>query len=310
MSVVSHIILWPFIKIIELLWWLFKKCLAALFAIFVGICVVILVLLIFPNTWLPVLVDKYIENRTGFSVHIEESKCNLFRGHFEFHNVLLINPAHRYPVDHALSMEVLDLDIKPSCLWKNLWESGELVFPNIYLDMDDLTIVRNAQGDINFIEFFDKLGGVVGNTASPDSHPDFTDDNPETVSNTLRRRNNNSINRRWRIEQLTLHLDSLRWKDFKSEKPQEQSFELFYRHQWRQVIALQEITSTILADFKPYGISLLLQSIFNSFLDIPGISHAHNSLKALRSLGKGILSGVQHKVQAIFTKTKTTTDTQ
>jgi hypothetical protein len=103
-------------------------------------------------------------------------------------------------------------------------------------------------------------------------------------------------------------LDSLRWKDFKSGKPQEQSFELFYRHQWIHVVALQEITNTILADFKPYGISLLLQSIFNSFLDMPGISHAHSSIKALRSLGKGVLSGIQHKIQAIFTKT--TTDTQ
>jgi hypothetical protein len=311
MSVLFRIILWPFVKVIELLWWLCKKCLSVLFAIFLGIFMITIVLLIFPNTWLPVIVDKYIENKTGFSLNIEKSKCNLFKGHFEFCNILMINPAHSYPVDHALSIEVFNIDIPLYHLWKSLWKNDELIISNIYLDIDDITITRNAQGKINFVECFDSFDSRKRgrSTALPDADTAEDNKNKNAFSYVSQPHpTKDSSSQKWRIEQLTLHLDSLRWKDFKSEKPQEQSFDLFYRHQWNQITSLQEITDTLSTDFKPYGISFLLQSIFSSFLNLPGVSHAHGSLQALQSLGKGILSGVHSKIQSIFTKT--TTDNQ
>jgi hypothetical protein len=306
MSVFFRIILWPFVKIIAFTWWILKKCLSVLLATFLGTSMIAFVALIFPNTWLPVYIEKHIENKTGFSMQIEESKCNLFKGHFEFHNALMINPANRYPVDHALSIETFTMDIQPKSLWKDFWSQEEFIISNIYLDIDDITVIRNSQGKINFVEWFEGLGCRENNTTNSNLSPSETE-NTDTFSYVSKKSQtkNNSDSRKWHIEQLTFRLDSLRWKDFKPEKPQEKSFELFYRHQWTQVSSFHEITDTILTDFKSYGISFFLQSILHSFLNLPGISNAHGGIQALQSLSKRILSGVSGEIQSLFTKTTT-----
>ncbi|MDR2377600.1 MAG: hypothetical protein LBD54_02515 [Puniceicoccales bacterium] len=309
-----HVILWPFLKVLELLWWFLKKCLLAIFVIFLGLFLVGGIALVFLNTWLPFLLEWHIENKTGFSLHIDTSRCNLFKGHLEFENILMKNPATRYPIDHALSIELLEVDIRPSRLWKSFWSNDELLISNIYLDIDDLSIVRNAQGTINFVECFDALGREKGKK-SPDLSESAKDQDSVQgqgngfpyVSAAGSKGPNKKEEAKWRIEQLTLHLDILRWKDFKPAKAQEQEFRIFYRHQWIQITSLDTIIHTLLTDFKPYGISLFMQSIFDSFFDIPGISQVHSGVKALQSLGKRVLSEVKGKFETVSTQTTTKT---
>ncbi|MDR0728240.1 MAG: AsmA family protein [Puniceicoccales bacterium] len=311
-----HVILWPFLKALELLWWFLKKCLSVAFAILLGLFLVGGVALIFPNTWLPFLLERHIENKTGFSFHIDTSRCNLFKGHLEFENILMKNPSARYPVDHALSIEMLEIDIRPSQLWKSFWHNDELLISNLYLDIDDLSIVRNAQGTINFVEYFDALSREKDRKSPPDPSASANNgpDNPQDQGNSFSyvsiaepKGQDKKEKARWRIEQLTLHLDVLRWKDFKPAKVQEQEFHIFYRHQWIQVTSLDTITSTLLTDFKPYGISLFMQSIFDSLLGLPGISQAHSGVKLLQSLSKRALSEFKGKFESVSTQTTTKT---
>ncbi|MDR3143458.1 MAG: AsmA family protein [Puniceicoccales bacterium] len=312
MPALFHVILWPFLKVLELLWWFLKKCLSIAFAIFLGFFLMGSVALIFPNTWFPFLLERHIENKTGFSLHIDTSRCNLFKGHLEFENILMKNPAARYPTDHALSIEMLEVDIRPSQLWKSFWHNEELLISNIYLDIDDLSIVRNTQGTINFVECFEALSREKGKKSSPNSSesaatPDNRQDQRSGFSyvSTGQKSRNGKEEARWRIEQLTFHLDSLRWQDFKSSKVQEQSFEIFYRHQWTQITSLDTIIHTLLTDFKPYGISLFMRSIFDSLLGLPGISHVHGGVKMLQSLGKKVLSELKGKFEAVSIQTTT-----
>jgi len=315
MSTLFHAILWPFLKVLEFVWWLCRKCLLVLLVIFLGFAMALITALIFPNAWVPIVIERYVGGRTGFALHIEDSRCNLFNGHFEFRDVLMTNPADRYPVDHALSVEILSLDVHPTDLWKSLWNGDELVIPNFYLDIDDMTIVRNSQGKLNFAEWIGGLSGHEDAVDTSEHAPDECEGNPDNFSYVTPKASAPSPGRKnvrerpWCIEQLTLHLDTLRWKDFKPEPPQEKSLELFYRHQWAQVRSFQTITDTLLNDLKPYGLSFFLQSILSSFVSLPGLSHLRDSLQVIHATGKRILSGVGHELQSHFSRTRVQTRT-
>jgi hypothetical protein len=278
---------WPFIKGAQLGWWFFKRCLSVVLAVFIGIFMALSVALIFPNAWIPIVIEKYIEHKTKFPVHIGDSKCNLFKGHFEFHNISITNAINRYPIDHAISIQVLEVDVKPSSIWR---KNEEIIFPKIFLDIDDITIIRNNKGKINFIELFEGQERSRKDIADTPHPPKIENNNGNLsfISHTAQAQNS-SQGRKWRIEQLTLHLDSLYCKDYK-QASQEKSLELFYRHQWTQVTSLHEITDVLSTDLRSYGVSFFVQSIFDSILSLPGISQENDGMRALKSLIKRVLS--------------------
>jgi hypothetical protein len=288
----------------ELVWWLCKRCLSVVLAVFIGIFMALSVALIFPNAWIPIAIEKYIEHKTKFPVHIGDSKCNLFKGHFEFHDISVTNAVNHYSIDHALSIQDLELDIKPSSLWH---KNEEITFSKIFLDIDDITIIRNAKGKINLVELFEGLSHTRKDTPDLSFPPKVKNNNGKlsfvSSSHTVQPKSSSSA-RKWRIGQLTLHLDSLYWKDFKQDSS-EKSLELFYRHQWTQVTSLREITDVISTDLQPYGMSLFIQSIFDTLLNFSGVSRINESINALQSLGKRVLSGVKGEIQSHFTEITT-----
>lgn len=115
-----------------------------------AVCVVGLVIWGFPK-FAPKGMDSWIENRTGFSANINAVDLKIFSGSLDVEGVILANPPY-YQNKNFMQIKQILVKLEPRSVY-----GDRLVFDHILIDIDRITWVKNAQGSINIIEFFDKL---------------------------------------------------------------------------------------------------------------------------------------------------------
>ncbi|OHE74266.1 MAG: hypothetical protein A2007_01895 [Verrucomicrobia bacterium GWC2_42_7] len=117
--------------------------------------IIIVLIFVFLNSWIPPFSARILERLTKFPVKVEKSDVRLIEGKFSLIDLSLYNPA-KYDQKEGMKIRELDVSIK--------W--GEQAKPyrkieKIVIDIESVTWVRSKKGEINITEFSKNISPFI-----------------------------------------------------------------------------------------------------------------------------------------------------
>lgn len=233
------------------------------------ICGIGLAIWSFPKL-APKGIDSWIEGRTGFSATVNSVNLKVFSGKLDIEGVTLVNPPY-YQNKNFMQINEFLVQMEPRSLLRD-----RVVFEYVIVDIDRITWVKNGQGTINVIEFFDKIG-----KKRKSSKRVVVEGGEEHKDSTGARSGRDYI-----IKKLVVKVGEIDMVGFVSENDA-QSFPLNFNQEFTDVTDVEAIVHQLVADFTANGALNLAQSL----LGLPSASGA---------LGSKVVDGVQKGVEKVF----------
>ncbi len=251
---------------------LLKTLLGLVVLVFVlAVCAVGLVIWGFPKL-APKVIDSWIENRTGFSSNINSVDLKIFSGSFDAEGITLVNPPY-YQNKNFMQIKQIFVKFEPRSAYKH-----RAVFDYVLIDIDRITWVKNAQGSINLIEFFDKLTKkekpssvkkLAAEARAKVKEFDLDDNEDDYI-----------------IKKLVIKVGGMDMVGFVSENDAH-NFSIDYSKEFTDVTDVESIVQQLIADFSTNGALNLAQSLL-------GLPVEAGALKSK------IMDGVQKGVEKAF----------
>ena len=110
--------------------------------------------------FLPMLIVKVINSRTGYGVEIEGFSANPFTSVVHVRGFKLLNP-EGFPVRNFVDVKEFYADVEFSSLW-----SDRFVADKIVVNVNELALVKNRQGRSNAVVFKERLLGSTSETST------------------------------------------------------------------------------------------------------------------------------------------------
>jgi uncharacterized protein involved in outer membrane biogenesis len=276
------------VKLIQILlfpvFWLLRK-LAKLAII---LAVILIVILASGNYWLPHIVRWQIHSKTGFRAHIDSSLGSLFRGYFHFRDFDILNPKNKFDSGAFVSIRELSADVNMKSLL-----TGVIALDKIVLNVDSVTLVKNADGVCNY-QLFAK--GMPSQPAS--NGPTSRENTPK-----LRERETDAKSgaRKIRLGEVVFALKSVKIVDESGVDPAKE-YVLNYRRKFTDIEDVNTVIKSLTSDLSKYGISILVQSAFNSILHLPGVDQVTGGITTIKDISKETIHGVGTGIKRLLGK--------
>lgn len=275
-------------KILSLLFapikWVFKfllKCTLVL-------ALLLVIILACGNLWLPRVASWQIRSLTGFDTTIQSSRGSLFRGYVDFRDMSIKNPAKQFNESTFISFNDLGVDIDMTSIFKDT-----IVFESIVLDIDSITVVKNAEGDHNYSVFIEKIGESKNNKDSGNEKPKAS-----TVAKTSEKKKKPEKN--FTIDKLVLSIRSVKTIDESTGTVKE--YPIKYRREFSNVSAPSSLVAPLVADLSVYGLGALIQSTIKSIGELPGVEQIKDGLTKVKDVSTDTVKNIGSKVKGIFSK--------
>lgn len=190
------------------------------------------------------IIDTWIEGKTGFTTSINTVDLKFFSGYLQIDNVVLNNPPY-YQNKNFIHVNQFSTKVAFKPLFKK-----QLVFDQMLIDINRLTLVRNPQGNINALEFL--------NNFKKNLHLDPT--TPSSATDLVQPSNSS---KKYLIKKLTVQLHSIDIIGFPNENDV-LNFSPDFNQEYTDVTDIEEVIKSITRDIQKQQLALFAQEIFNT----------------------------------------------
>jgi uncharacterized protein involved in outer membrane biogenesis len=267
--------------------WLLRKFVKAILIL----AVIVAVILAGGNYWLPHVVGWQICHKTGFRAHIDSSIGSLFSGYIDFRNLDIFNPRDRFDATPFVSMGRLAADVNVRSLL-----TGTVMLDKIVIDIDNVTIIKGAEGVYNYQLFARNMASSVA-----PSETISRAGNVPKGQNSQRKQPSKSIAKKIRLGEVTFALKSVTIIDESTGEPAREH-SINYRRTFTNVEDADTAIDAIVSDLNRYGVSIFVQSVFNSILHLPGIDQVSSGATVIKDISKETIHSIGNGVKRLFKK--------
>lgn len=174
---------------------------------------------------LPTIVASTIRSKTGFGVRIERLSVNPFTANVELHGLLLRNP-DGYPMEDFVEVREFKADAELFSLLGDRFVADEVA-----VDMPQLTLIKNQQGQFNALVFKD---GLLGKEEPPG-------------------KKEKSKKKEFLIRHLVLKFDKLVYADYSGRRATVKEYHLKLNRELRDVTSPLQIINPLAGAFALLG---------------------------------------------------------
>lgn len=225
---------------------------------------------------LPSLVVSAIHSRTGFALRLEQFSVNPFTGQARIAGLVLQNPTG-WPEPAFVDLRRFEAEVAVTSLFSSRLEADRVV-----LDLAQVTVVRNQQGQINAMLFKDGLAGPAETGGGP-AKP-------------------TAAKRGFLIHRLELRLDRLVYADYSGKKPAVKTFDLALRRDLTEVDSITKIISPLTGSALGL-VTVLAGRLFPDRPDlIPGTAQLQDAAGALQEAGRKTGETLKSLIQSLEKK--------
>ena len=194
----------------------------------------------------PKAIDYWMESKTGFSTSINSVDLKLFSGSLNVEGIALLNPPY-YQNKNFMQIKQIAVHLQPTSVYKD-----GIVFDSVFVDIERLTWVKNAQNSINVVEFLDKLRKKAG--------PSIAVAGVATSGTLVNKKPSDDD---YLIKNLIVKVNAVDIVGFPSENDI-QSFPVNYSKEFANVADIEDVMNQVIADFSAQGVLNLAQDLLNS----------------------------------------------
>lgn len=255
------------------------------------------------NLLIRAMVQKLVEQQTGFELEIDSLHLGMFRPAVDLRGVRLYNPVE-FPDQDALEIQRLYVRYDPLSLFRS-----EVRLRQLILEVPHVVLVRKEDGESN-LERFRHAGrhslpqlGLPETTDEPDAQPEADDSSPESSqapskkSRGTKERPAPSPRRRppepktMRIDQLTLRLGTVSVRNYatRTHEPEESAYQLNIDRTFNDVTDFRKVAAALTADI--FG--GLLKSID---LPIPSIKIDPSQIEKVKDQWQSFADSLRQKL--------------
>jgi uncharacterized protein involved in outer membrane biogenesis len=237
------------------------------------------------NCWLPWIVKGQVKSRTGFNADIGSSRGSLFKGYIDFRDFSISNPKDAFTARDFLSLNELAADIKLRSLPTNT-----IVLERIVIDIDNITLVKNANGAYNCQLFVKNISkeNQGNNTAK-------INDNKADDKSTA----DEKVSKKVPLGKVLFAIKSAKIID-ESVEGSVKEFSLNYRREFSNIDDISDVIKPLISDLSKYGLSVLIQSTFDSILRLPVIEQATGGLINAKDVSKDVIEDIGGGFKGLF----------
>jgi hypothetical protein len=249
--------------------------------------VVLIVVLASGNCWLPYVVGWQIRCKTGFRAHVNSSRGSLFRGYLDFRDFDILNPKGKFDSKSFVSFKELSADVNLRSLF-----TGTLILDKVVINLDSVTLVKNTDGVYN--------GQLFAKNTS--SHPVISETILNDVSVTRKRKPEARKNTgKIHLNKVIFTLKSVKIIDESGTDPTKE-FTLNYHRKFTNVEDVNTVIKSLTTDLSKYGVSIFVQSVFNSVLHLPGVDRVTGGITTIKNVSKGTIRDIETGIKHLFKK--------
>jgi uncharacterized protein involved in outer membrane biogenesis len=226
---------------------------------------------------------------SGFKTSVGKSNGSIFRGRFDLKDLKMQNPDSLFHSKDFISINNIVTDVNVSSLWK-----GTIVVEEIILDIGDLTVVTNGEGENNYtvlVKNFEQGGRTTKKEASKTADTDKHSSKKSVL-----------------IKNLTLSISTIHVVD--ECKNLSREYKIDYHKEFHDVTDFAKIEKQLIGDLGKFGISVMIDSIISSIPVVPSIAtdgiikmkdislDAATKTKDLAGkIGTNISNGIKHLIK-------------
>jgi hypothetical protein len=251
------------------------------------LAIVLIVVLASGNIWLPYVVRWQVHSKTGFRAHIDSSCGSLFRGHLDFRDFDILNPKNKFNNNAFVSFNELTADVNLRSLL-----TGTVVLDKIVIDIDNITLIKNADGVYNCQHFVKNISRPTPAKTAP-------------VKNKSNSRGKNvpagGNAKKMCLKKVAFTLKSVKIIDESGAEPAKE-YSLNYRRKFTNIEDANAIIKPLMADLSKYGVSLFVQSVFDSVLHMPGVDQVTDGVMTIKDISKGTIRDIETGIKHLFKK--------
>ncbi|HQU08845.1 MAG: hypothetical protein B7X06_01250 [Verrucomicrobia bacterium 21-51-4] len=265
-----------------------------LFSLITGALVVILLLVVLAmataGLYMPWVLEKFVDYRTGFPMTIKDSRFQLFTADVGLWDVLLQNP-DRFPERGFIDLKALSVKASPLAALGGKIDIDEFIF-----DLSEITWVKNAKGESNlsaFLESFEEQPAqkpAVKKGAKPAEGGTQEASEPVPFS----------------AKKIIIRIGKVVMVDYSGSQPTTKVFTLNYSREFDNVTSLDQLIVPLTADFTKLGVQFLTQSLAQAFVNsanyqqlaekiLPGAGAVFQNTESAVSTGaKGLFDAIKN----------------
>jgi len=178
--------------------------------------------------FLPMLVVRSLHNRTGFDVSVEDISANPFTARISIRGLVIGNPS-TYPISDFVKIGEFTADAEIASLF-----ADRLVVEEAVVDIREIALVRNSQGERNALAFWKAL---VGESQPAQSGGDKA---------ASEQKDKPAVKKEFLIRRLRLRLDRLVISDGITDTTQVRKVELQFSQDYENVTGVAQVTEPII----------------------------------------------------------------
>ncbi|MDR1890921.1 MAG: AsmA family protein [Puniceicoccales bacterium] len=211
--------------------------------------VLLFLILLAGNFWIPTAIEFALTKTSGFKTSIGKSSGSIFRGRLDLKDFIIKNPDSFHSKDFV-SINNIVTDVDMTTLFKDT-----IVIENIILDVTDLTVVTNANGENNYTLFSKNF------TPEPQT-------SEKEASKTIDTKKH-SPKRSVLIKNLTLSISTIHTIDERKNSSRE--YEINYRREFHDVTDFTKLGMQLIGDLGKFG-NIIIDSVISSIPIIPNVA--------------------------------------
>lgn len=252
-------------------------CLTKLFVVFTLTAVACVLAWIFL---LPSMVTRVIESRTGFSVQVSSLSINPFTSRVAIEGLVIKNPTDSFKEEGFVNVRSFKADAELATLL-----TDRIVLEEAIVDVEKVTLVRNANNEFNGTVFAQRL---IGESSAKSQEQTAPAETPAKTAPAPARKVE------FLIRKMTLRLDTIAVVDTSGSSPKTRELKLSINQDYENVTEVTQMTT-------PLATQILAKSVqIGGFAKELGLDAWGEAKKA----GKGASETIKGIFQSIKDKTK------
>jgi hypothetical protein len=262
------------------------------------------VLLISFNLWFPAAAKWYVAHKSGFQLQIGHSKCALYRGLIDFNAVEIKNPEGKFFQDDCLKFNRLMLKANLLSMM-----APEMVIEEIVIDVDRIVCDKNNQDDINVLEFgkafmiseakylqLNKKRGKSVKDKKSDAKESLV--KPESEKSESEKADDSSSkffticdDGHFVARKVMIHIDTFKLHNV-TMAGEDKTIPINETWTLTDVKSKKEVIESVITHLQKYGIGIIMQNIFETVSNLPGIKSVNHVVEKVGRWGRGIFKSM------------------
>ncbi|MDR2807314.1 MAG: hypothetical protein LBB11_04150 [Puniceicoccales bacterium] len=252
------------------------------------------------NYWFPKAAQTYVTHKSDFNFHVGQSQCALYRGLVDFNNIEIQNPEKKFSQENCMSIDRFMVKVNLLSFLKS-----ETVIDEVFINIDKVTCERTEDGRINLMELKTAFSPKesTASTEAVESRSKRKRGSQKSSAKAGTQDASAGDSFKFVIKKLHLHVGSFELYNITAKK-EHKTINANLTWNFVDVHSTKEIGDTITTQLQNYGLSIIIQSLWGTVLDLPGIKTAKQAVQKVGQFSQDVLKNTAETVMGLLPFTK------